>query len=719
MNNEGECAISLQKCQDTKFDVARTSVSNLLDSEHCVASSWPPVGEALPSEERPKTELLSHFNGIKVQIPTIDQVESQSCDGVMPETQQSTPDSVWSVNDCAIRSPNPTGPRSIWHRNRHSSGSLSCGYRSKMWPDGRVDSPPNGLVNGSRKPRSQTSYLLPFGNYDFSSKPRSHHRKGRPYKRIRNDSEKTATNGSGSPQRHLESLSCDANVLITVGDRGWRECGAHVLLECIDPNEWRLLVNIAGLTKYSYKAYQFLQPGTTNRYTHAMMWKGGKDWILEFPDRSQWTLFKEMHEECYNRNLRAASVKSIPIPGVRLIEDIDDNGVEVPFVRISPKYFMQVETDVDMALNPSRILYDMDSDDEDWISKRRTSSDDTVSTLTEISEEIFERTVDMFEKLAYTQQREDFTGDEIEELMVGGQFDLIKDIYEYWKQKRQMKGMPLIRHLQSPLWERYQQQLKEWELAVNKIHHFPNGCKEKAMLLEKPAMFAFCLRPRGLEVPNKGSKQRSQRKISAGGQSFSRESEGQHVFGRKSNGFVCGDERLPSGSNHEYASSWQGSTRVISPRDAVSSGYLSMSSDGSEISQNRRLHRNKSRKIGTFISPNESQMIVKPYNQRLVDKRNVVSRWNVGLPEWSSQNQYQREGIQRPRVEKLGGPDLDEFRLRDASSAAQHASNMAKLKRGKAQRLLYRADLAIHKAMVALMTAEAMKASSEDSAEDG
>ncbi|KAF5203165.1 Enhancer of polycomb-like transcription factor protein [Thalictrum thalictroides] len=720
MNNEGDRAISLQKCQDIKSDVTKTSVTNLLGSEHC-ASSWPPVEEGLSYEERPKTGLLSHLNGIKVQIPTIDQVENQSCDGVIQDTQLSTPDSVWSVSDCAIRSPNPTGPRSIWHRNRHSSSSLSFGYRSKMWPDGRVDSPHNGLVNDSRKPRSQISYLLPFGNYDFSSKPRSHHRKGRPYKRIKTDGEKTATHGSGSPQSHLESLSCDANVLITVGDRGWRECGAHVLLECVDPNEWRLLVNISGHTKYSYKAYQFLQPGTTNRYTHAMMWKGGKDWILEFPDRSQWTLFKEMHEECYNQNLRAASVKSIPIPGVRLIEDIDDNGVEVPFVRISPKYFMQVETDVDMALNPSRILYDMDSDDEDWISKHRTSSDATVSNLTEISEEMFERTIDMFEKLAYTQQREDFTGDEIEELMVGGEFDLIIDIYEYWKHKRQMKGMPLIRHLQSPLWERYQQQLKEWELAVNKIHHFPSGCKEKAMLLEKPAMFAFCLRPRGLEVPNKGSKQRSQRKVSAGGQScgFSRDSEGQHVFGRKSNGFVCGDERLPSGSNHEYASSWQVSTRVISPRDAVSTGYLSMSSDGSERSQSRRLHRNKSRKIGTFISHNNSQMIVKSYNHRLVDKRNVVSRWNVGLPEWSSQNQYQREGIQRPRVEKLGGPDLDEFRLRDASSAAQHASNMAKLKREKAQRLHYRADLAIHKATVALMTAEALKASSEDSTEDG
>lgn len=36
---------------------------------------------------------------------------------------------------------------------------------------------------------------------------------------------------------------------------------------------------------------------------------------------------------------------------------------------------------------------------------------------------------------------------------------------------------------------------------------------EKACILERPSMFAFCLRPRGLEVPNKGSKQRSQKRF--------------------------------------------------------------------------------------------------------------------------------------------------------------------------------------------------------------
>ncbi|KAK7839993.1 hypothetical protein CFP56_017335 [Quercus suber] len=71
-----------------------------------------------------------------------------------------------------------------------------------------------------------------------------------------------------------------------------------------------------------------------------------------------------------------------------------------------------------------------------------------------------------------------------------------------------------------PLWERYQQQVKEWELDLNKNNaNIPNGCQEQAAPIEKPSMFALCLKRRGLEVPNKGSKQRSRRKFSISGES--------------------------------------------------------------------------------------------------------------------------------------------------------------------------------------------------------
>ncbi|XP_077211752.1 enhancer of polycomb-like transcription factor protein [Tasmannia lanceolata] len=636
--------------------------------------------------------------------------------------QQSATDLAWNMTDYTIRGTNPTAPRSIGHRNRHHTVS-SFGHRTKLWPDGREDFIHNGFVNGSRKPRTQVSYLLPFGDYEFGSKPRSHHRKGRPYKRVRNDNAKRTTDGSKSPQKYPESLSCDANVLVTIGDKGWRECGAHVVLESFDQKDWRLLVKFSGAARYSHEAHQFLQPGTTNRHTHAMMWKGGKDWILEFSDRSQWTLFKEMYEECYKRNIRAASVKNIPIPGVRLVEDSDDNAIEVPFVRSSPKYFRQFVTEVDMALDPSRILYDMDSDDEDWILKFRNSSDVNGSEVKEISEEMFERVMDMFEKVSYAEQRDEFTCDEIEDFMDGvGPMDVIKAIHEHWRQKRQRKGMPLIRQFQPPLWEWYQQQVKEWEL---KMHHFSfsNGCKEKAVPVERPPMFAFCLRPRGLEVStNKGTKQRSQRRFPATGYngSFYRDQDGLYTPGRKVNGIVSGEETFFSVHNHEPSdiSPRLQPSMAFSPRDAKT-GFLSIRSHGSDRNQYLKLQRQKSKKMRMLMSPNSSQMAGMGYNQTTTGNRNGVSRWNMGVPEWPTSKQYQPDGFQRQRAHQLGGEDLEEFRLRDASSAAQHASNMAKLKREKAQRLLRRADLALHKATVALMTAEAIKESEKDLIGDG
>ncbi|XWS27146.1 hypothetical protein CRYUN_Cryun26dG0090900 [Craigia yunnanensis] len=396
--------------------------------------------------DKKSTRSNSVLNDIRVEIPPFNQYEKH-VDSELPGTQQST-DLTWNMNGGIIPRPNPTAPRSTWNRNRSSSSSV--GYHAHGWSDGKADFFHNNFGNGPKKPRTQVSYSMPFGGLDYSSKNKGHNQIGLPHKRIRRANEKRSSDVSRGSQRNLELLSCDANVLITLGDRGWRECGAEVALELFDHNEWKLAVKVSGSTRYSYKAHQFLQPGSTNRYTHAMMWKGGKDWILEFTDRSQWALFKEMHEECYNRNVRAALVKNIPIPGVSLIEEYDENATEVTFVRSSSKYLRQVETDVGMALDPSCVLYDMDNDDEQWISRIRKSSESDVSSSSlELSDEMFEKIMDMFEKAAYTQQCDQFNSDQIQELMAGvGSMKAIGAIYEHWQQKRQRVGMPLIRHLQ-------------------------------------------------------------------------------------------------------------------------------------------------------------------------------------------------------------------------------------------------------------------------------
>ncbi|CAJ2674922.1 unnamed protein product [Trifolium pratense] len=378
------------------------------------------------------------FNGdLHVQIPSVDEFEK-------PNAQQS-PDLSWNMNGSGIPSSNRTAPRSSY-RNRNNS--LSLGFQSHAWSDGKTDSLYNDFSNGPKKPRTQVSYSVPFAGYELNSKHRINNQKGLPNKRIRKASEKKSSDVARAPEKNFECLSCDANVLITVGDKGWREYGSRVVLELFEHNEWKLSVKLLGVTRYSYKAHQFMQPGSANRYTHAMMWKGGKDWTLEFSDRSQWALFKEMHEECYNRNLRAASVKNIPIPGVHLIEENDDNGSEVTFVR-SSMYFRQLETDFEMALDPSRVLYDMDSEDEQWFSNIR-NSEMYNGDLNGITEEIFEKTMDLLEKAAFAKLCDQFTPNEIEELMLNvGPLCIVKIIYDHWHQRRQKKGMALIRHFQT------------------------------------------------------------------------------------------------------------------------------------------------------------------------------------------------------------------------------------------------------------------------------
>lgn len=713
----------LRNNQNGKFDVAYTSVRSEDDEKAGDAILQPLETERLIPELK-EAVMSSQFSvskgndhGLSVEVPDLQPDELAPFGS--PATAARFSDMALSMGDNIVRSPKANGARVMSHNDRNSISS------SHGRPGGKPEFIQKGFSSGPKKPRTQVQYTLPSVAVDSSSKHNSRSHGGLPFHRIRKANDRRAAEVSNSLQRSKGFLACDANVLITVGEKGWRECGARVELESADHNEWKLSVKLSGTTKFSYKAYQFMQPGSTNRYTHAMMWRGEKDWALEFPDRTQWMFFKEMHEECFNRNLRAASVKNIPIPGVRLIEECESNGTELPFVRSSSDYFRQIETDAEMAMDPSHILYDMDSEDEMWVSGHRKSSPVHGSQCYEISEELFERTMDMLEKVAFAHQREDFQLDEIEEFLVEiGPMISIRSIHEHWKRKRLQKGMPLIRHLQPPLWESYQQQVKEWEQAVARTNNaLSSGCHDRAPPLEKPPMFAFCLKPRGLEMPNKGTKHRSHRRYPVSGHGYTPvgDHDGLYASGRRSNGYAYGDEKaMHLGNSHEFSDtspSLKPSTRVFSPRDAGGFGKVSLSNDSVEWNHYPRFYRNKSKNEGGFRSPNNVKRSGLN-NQRAVGNRNGVNRLNTGLSQWPNQRHNLSDISLRYGLEQLDGSDLDEFRLRDASGAAQHALNMARLKREKAQRLLYRADLATHKAVVALMTAEAIKASFQDLNDD-
>lgn len=344
----------------------------------------------------------------------------------------------------------------------------------------------------------------------------------------------------------------------------------------------------------------------------------------------------------------------------------------------------------------------MDSDDEVWVSRWRKLGKDSTS----VTDDLFERIMDKFEKLAYSHNCNELTIDQMKELDSDNiPLDTIKVIHDYWQDKRKKKGMPLIRHFQSAMWKIHEQQLQEWESTALRIQGSSNGYQVK--LPPKPALFAFCLRPRGLQpqIPYKGPKQRSHKKLMSSG-SFSREQDGFYRPGRKYSEYV-GDGR----ACESYDGGSIYSPTGYSPRFSVKT-ESPRAFDGLERSSTPRfLRTNSVKRTASFAFSEDHQPSPSFRHQRV--KRGAPDHWNAVIHEWQSSKHLLPGASQSPRV------DIEELKQRDASSAAQHAVAMAKLKREKAHLLMHKADLALHKATVALMMADAIKASSRDSSRDG
>jgi hypothetical protein len=68
--------------------------------------------------------------------------------------------------------------------------------------------------------------------------------------------------------------------------------------------------------------------------------------------------------------------------------------------------------------------------------------------------------------------------------------------------------------VQPPAWEQYQKQVKLWEqeIAALQVQQPSVSMQQLTVEVRKPPLFAFCLRPRGLEAHHKLSKQKSHRK---------------------------------------------------------------------------------------------------------------------------------------------------------------------------------------------------------------
>ncbi|KAK9156692.1 hypothetical protein Scep_003266 [Stephania cephalantha] len=248
-------------------------------------------------------------------------------------------------------------------------------------------------------------------------------------------------------KQNVDSLSCDANILVIESDRCYRIEGAKVGLEYLGSEEWCVAVKVHDSTRYKYKALDLMKPSTTNRVTHAMIWTGENGWKLEVSDRRDWVIFKELYKECADRNSRAPSSKTVHVPVVRELESYEDFEF-VPFVR--PESYISMPDDVQIALTRKTANYDLDSGDEEWLEKlNKDISDGKLGASNHVSAEKLEEMVDVFEKAAYTCP--DVVSDENKALSIFPDQNgsgIIAAVYQYWSTKRKQRRAPLLRAFQ-------------------------------------------------------------------------------------------------------------------------------------------------------------------------------------------------------------------------------------------------------------------------------
>ncbi|KAG0560818.1 hypothetical protein KC19_9G016200 [Ceratodon purpureus] len=618
--------------------------------------------------------------------------------GGEPLTPSSIPDRKRAFRECLESNPAGSveenghgaslreGPRANGHEGSNGNGPDEVKVKVKgMWSNCEVSSIQDAPYN-PRKRFKQGS--VSSGSSDDSYVPE-----------CRADEAYPSLKSGGKVYLNSVCQGCLANVLVVQHDRGWRERGATVELRSCNGQGWMLVISVRGENMYAYKAEQAMATGSTNRHNHAIVWKGGKGWSLEFEDKKQWQVFKEVHEECYRRNGKMSSVRHIPIPGVRHIEEVAPRSPGCQFARPYSRYIRRAEDEVEVALGKSRVVYDMDSEDEQWLAQINTERANARGTRTRplIAEETLERVMDKLEKDAYLYQQQE-RGMELDPNDVGAESctglatqEVIKVIYGYWVEKRTRKGMPLVRHFQPPAWELYQKRVKAWEreIAALQVQQPFASVQQLAEEVRKPPLFAFCLRPRGLEVQPKLSKQKSHKKQPWSGSaprawvglgSLDGSLDRRQYYTEPGNGPLSGPRRPGRPRLTEVAgANLSGTFNAVVRTPPVPAGGIPATEYRSS-SLNDYAHRRAGmgKKVGR-----------KARRQRLLAAAQESRRKRLLMRDVSS-------------IESQEASDL--------ALAAARARSVADAARARAQALYAVADAAMHKAVAAVIAADALHA---------
>ncbi|MFS7937914.1 putative enhancer of polycomb protein [Helianthus anomalus] len=287
-----------------------------------------------------------------------------------------------------------------------------------------------------------------FGNFKFDFPMKSN-----PV--ISNPIQKTSIKELKELTQDIDSASCNASILVIESDRCHREIGAVITMEMIGPKQWFLVVKKNGVERFRVKALNVMRPCFCNRVTHAIIWAGGDEsWRLEFPNRQDWFVFKELYRRCSERTVRVqSSVASIiPVPRVNEVSNYADEKY-VPF-KMPDLYISMGGDEVSRTLEKSDPVYDMDSDDDEWLNK---FNDGCESCDTRVDEDIFEKVIDAFERGFYCTP-DDYSDvtTVVDRCSTLASKDVLEAVFAYWFAKRK-KHSALIRVFQLYKPKRFEQ----------------------------------------------------------------------------------------------------------------------------------------------------------------------------------------------------------------------------------------------------------------------
>jgi len=248
---------------------------------------------------------------------------------------------------------------------------------------------------------------------------------------------KEASSAKLGSAQSVDSSFCFANILVIESDRCYREDGAVVTLEMPDSTEWLLIVKRDGLERCTCKAEQGMPSWSSNRFTHSIMFSLDNGWKLEFTDRRDWNLFKDLYKQCFDRNIHGPV--AIPVPGVHGVSSYAESNNNFIF-QLPATYISEHGNELTRAMTRRTANYDMDSEDEEWLSKLNNVSQE------HISEDNFELIIDAFEKVYYCNPDDSFdVKSAVSSRQDLGSMEVIEAVYAYWMRKRKQKQSMLIR----------------------------------------------------------------------------------------------------------------------------------------------------------------------------------------------------------------------------------------------------------------------------------